>query len=208
MTPTGVAIRDAREQLFDAAERVLLRDGANALTSRAVTTEAGVAKGLLHRYFADFDAFLAELIEDRIARIAGRSARLSAAAGTGTVVDNLTDVLVDVFDPVAIAVVSLIIVRDELRARLRSNHPQGMPLMNEVGAMFAVYLEAEQGAGRIASDADIGILAPTLVGAGHMLYAGQVGEPPDRRAVRRMVDTVTTSALTLPAKGVGTDRRA
>jgi AcrR family transcriptional regulator len=47
--PTGVAIRDVREQLFDAAERVLLRDGPAALTSRAVTDEAGVAKGVLHR---------------------------------------------------------------------------------------------------------------------------------------------------------------
>nr|MDQ6938034.1 TetR family transcriptional regulator [Actinomycetota bacterium] len=54
--PTGVALRDAREQLFHAAERVLLRAGPNALTSRAVTTEAGVAKGVLHRHFADFDA--------------------------------------------------------------------------------------------------------------------------------------------------------
>jgi AcrR family transcriptional regulator len=53
--PTGVALRDVREQLFGAAERVLLRDGPSALTSRAVTDEAGVAKGVLHRHFADFD---------------------------------------------------------------------------------------------------------------------------------------------------------
>src|SRR5689334_3785252 len=66
--PTGIALRDVREQLFDAAERVLLRDGAAALTSRAVTTEAGVAKGVLHRHFADFDAFLAELVLDRAGR--------------------------------------------------------------------------------------------------------------------------------------------
>src|SRR5690348_543872 len=37
--PTGVAIRDPRGQLFDAAERVLLRDGPGGLTSRAVTME-------------------------------------------------------------------------------------------------------------------------------------------------------------------------
>lgn len=43
--PTGVHVRDARRQLFEAAERVLLRDGANALTSRAVTDETGCAKG-------------------------------------------------------------------------------------------------------------------------------------------------------------------
>ena len=74
--PTGVALRDPRQQLFDAAERVLLRDGATALTSRAVTTEAGVAKGVLHRHFADFDAFLAELVLDRIARVEAQAAAL------------------------------------------------------------------------------------------------------------------------------------
>ena len=80
--PTGVAIRDAREQLFDAAERVLLRAGPSALTSRAVTTEAGFAKGVLHRHFADFDAFLAELVLDRIARI-DRPGRRPARAPPG-----------------------------------------------------------------------------------------------------------------------------
>ena len=70
-----------REQLFDAAERVLLRDGPSALTSRAVTTEAGVAKGVLHRHFADFDAFLAELVLDRVARIAGQAAALRDPPG-------------------------------------------------------------------------------------------------------------------------------
>src|SRR6202000_909594 len=87
--PTGVAIRDPRGQLFDAAERVLLRDGPAALTSRAVTAAAGVAKGGLHRHFADFDAFLAELALDRIAVIGRQAADLRAAAGTGRVAGNL-----------------------------------------------------------------------------------------------------------------------
>lgn len=117
--PTGVAIRDAREQLFGAAERVLLRAGPNALTSRAVTTEAGCAKGVLHRHFADFDAFLAELVLDRIARIGGQAAALRESAGTGTVAGNLTAALTDVFGPVAVAVVALITFRYDLRARLR-----------------------------------------------------------------------------------------
>jgi AcrR family transcriptional regulator len=91
--PTGVAIQDA--QLFAAAERVLLRGGPNGLTSRAVTTEAGCAKGVLHRHFADFDAFLAALVRDR---------------------------------------------------------------------------------GRLPPDADVAVLAPTLVGAAHLLFAGG-GDP-------------------------------
>ena len=79
--PTGVAIRDARQQLFGAAERVLLRAGPSALTSRAVTAEAGVAKGVLHRHFADFDAFLAEFVLDRIA--AGADVEMLAAVLMG-----------------------------------------------------------------------------------------------------------------------------
>src|SRR5580700_4113260 len=98
--PTGVAIRDVRGQLFDAAERVLLRDGPGGLTSRAVTVEAGVAKGVLHRHFADFDEFLAELALDHVARSGALDADLRAAAGTGTVAGNLAAALPDVFSPV------------------------------------------------------------------------------------------------------------
>src|SRR5439155_24246381 len=114
--PTGVALRAAREQMFAAAERILLRDGPHALTSRAVTAEAGVAKGVLHRHFADFDAFLAELIEDRIARIGDQAAVLRESGGTGTVAGNLVDALTEVFDPVSVALVSLVVFRDGLRA--------------------------------------------------------------------------------------------
>ncbi|HEY3479969.1 MAG TPA: TetR family transcriptional regulator, partial [Streptomyces sp.] len=112
--PTGVHLRDVRQQLFHAAERVLLRDGPNALTSRAVTAEADVAKGVLHRHFTDFDDFLAELVRDRIARLADQAALLQASAGTRTVADNLVAALEEVFDPVSVALVSLVFFRDEL----------------------------------------------------------------------------------------------
>src|ERR1700678_1616042 len=115
--PTGVAIRDPRGQLFDAAERVLLRDGQTALTSRAVTAEAGVAKGVLHRHFADFDAFLTELALDRIAAIGAQADGLQAAAGTGTVAGNLAAALPALFSPAVLALIRLVIARDELRAR-------------------------------------------------------------------------------------------
>jgi len=188
--PTGVAIRDAREQLFGAAERVLLRDGPNALTSRAVTTEAGCAKGVLHRHFADFDAFLAELVLDRIARIGGQAAALRESAGTGTVAGHLTEALTDLFGPVAVAIVALITFRDDLRARLRQERPAGVPLLTEATAMIASYLTAERELGRIAADADVGTLAPTLIGAGHLLFADREGGPPEPGAVRNVVTTV------------------
>src|SRR5689334_25305441 len=101
--------------MFAAAERILLREGPHALTSRAVTTEAGVAKGVLHRHFADFDAFLAELVEDRIARLGRQGAALRDAAGTGAVADTLTDALLTVFDSLARAILGLVTARDTLR---------------------------------------------------------------------------------------------
>lgn len=192
--PTGVAIRDPREQLFEAAERVLLRDGPNALTTRAVTAEAGCANGVLHRHFADFDAFLAELVRDRIARISSQGAALRESAGTGAVADHLSNALTDLFESVALAIVALIIFRDGLRARLREVTPAGVPLLTEATAMIASYLAAERDLGRIAADADIGTLAVTLVGAAHLLFAGRDGTPPEPEAVRKMVTTVIGGA--------------
>ncbi|MEV0700422.1 TetR family transcriptional regulator [Saccharopolyspora sp. NPDC050389] len=194
--PTGVHIRDARQQLFDAAERVLLRDGASALTSRAVTVEAGCAKGVLHRHFADFDAFLVELVQDRIARVEDQAAALRASAGTGTVAGNLAGALADLFDSIAVAIVSLVIFRDELRVRLRRTGPaHGFPVLAEAGAMIASYLADERELGRIAADADVDSLSLSLIGAGHLLFAGREGAPPDAGAVDKVVATVIADAV-------------
>jgi AcrR family transcriptional regulator len=193
--PTGVAIRDAREQLFDAAERVLLRDGPNALTSRAVTTEAGCAKGVLHRHFTDFDAFLAELVLDRIARLRAQSAALHATAGTGAVADNLTRALTDLFGSVAVAIVTLVISRDALRARLREAGVTGVPLLSDAAAMIAAYLADECELGRLAADTDAETLALTLVGATHLLYTGAQDTPPDAAAVHKIVSTVIADVV-------------
>ncbi|MFC7304385.1 TetR/AcrR family transcriptional regulator [Streptomyces monticola] len=192
--PTGVAIRDVREQLFDAAERVLLRDGPSALTSRAVTVEAGCAKGVLHRHFADFDAFLAELVLDRVARVEHRGAVLRDRAGEGTVADNLTGTLIDLFGSVAVAIVGLVTSRDELRARLRESRPTGVPVLTEAAVVIASYLVAERDLGRIAADAEVDTLAPTLIGAVHMLFADRKGAPPQEAAVRKVVTAVVADA--------------
>jgi AcrR family transcriptional regulator len=196
--PTGIALRDAREKLFDAAECVLLRDGPSALTSRAVTTEAGCAKGVLHRHFADFDAFLAELVADRIARIDTQAAVLRESAGTGTVAGNLTGALMDLFGSVAVAIVGLVISRDGLRARLRQARPTGVPLLTEATAMIASYLTAERDLGRIAADADVDTLAPTLIGTGHLLFADRKGTPPEAQAVHKVVTTVIAGVVQEP----------
>ncbi|WP_369386743.1 TetR/AcrR family transcriptional regulator [Streptomyces sp. CG1] len=188
--PTGIALRDAREQLFAAAERVLLREGANALTSRAVTTEAGVAKGLLHRHFADFDDFLVQFVLDRIGRIEAQAIALRESAGTGTVVDNLTRTLTDLFASIALKIVGLVISRDAVRTRLREVTGGGIPVLREATDMIRSYLGVERERGRVAADADIEALAPTLIGAAHLLFAGGEDTPPATGEVEKVVTTV------------------
>jgi AcrR family transcriptional regulator len=183
--PTGVHLHDPRKHLFDAAERVLSRDGPSALTSRAVTLEAGVAKGVLHRHFADFDAFLVELVQERVARVEGQAAVLRHSAGTGTVTETLTGALVDLF-----------VSRDELRRQLREARPSpGIPILTDAGAMIAAYLADERAQGRIAADADVDSLALSLIGAGHLLFADRQSTPPDAAALDRVVSTVIADVL-------------
>jgi AcrR family transcriptional regulator len=166
--PTGFALRDVREQLFDAAERVLLRDGPNGLTSRAVTAEAGVAKGVLHRHFSDFDAFLADLVEDRIARLEPPR--------------TLTDGLLAVFSGVGREIVGLVTSRDALRARLRQSTPNGMPFLTQATDLLAAYLAAE-GVPRAHTTAMM------LIGTAHLQFAGR-DRAPDRDEVEALVTTV------------------
>jgi AcrR family transcriptional regulator len=193
--PTGVAIRDVREQLFDAAERVLLRYGPNALTSRAVTTEAGCAKGVLHRHFTDFDAFLAEFVLDRIGRMDAQAAALLDAAGTGTVTANLAAALTALYNSVAVATVGLVAARDGLRARLREAWPAGVPVLTEGMVMITSYLTAEQERGRIAAGAEVDMLGPALLGGVHMLFVSRENVPPDPEAIGKVVTTVLAGVL-------------
>lgn len=193
--PTGTAIRDAREQLFDAAERILLDNGPSALTSRAVTEKAGVAKGVLHRHFDDF---LAALVLDRANRMDAEAAALRNGAGTGTVVGNLAEALTDLLGLVAVAIVALVTFRDELRRRLRRTRPAGVPVLTDAVDTVASHLAVERGLGRVAAEAEIDVLAPTLIGSAHLLFADRQSAPPEPEAVRKSVAAVIGGVVREP----------
>lgn len=194
--PTGVHLRDARQQLFDAAERVLLQDGPGGLTSRAVTDEAGCAKGVLHRHFADFDTFLTELVLDRAAQLDAQAVALRESAGHGTVADNLTGALTTLFGPVPVAIIPLITFRDELRTRLRQATPGGgTAILAQVTTAISAYLADERDLGHIAADADIDSLTLSLVGGGHLLFTETDTGPPTTASVNRFVTTVLADVV-------------
>ena len=143
----------------------------------------------MHRHFADFDAFLAELALDRVAGIGDQAVALRAMAGRATVAGNLSAALPDLFSPAILALIRLVIARDELRTRLRAATGSRVPLMSELTTMVARYLAAERDLGRVAGDADITTLAPTLIGAAHLLFTDADGSP-QPAAVARVVAAV------------------
>jgi AcrR family transcriptional regulator len=201
--PTGRPISDIREQLFGAAERVLLRDGPDALTSRAVTTEAGVAKGILHRHFPDFDTFLAALTLTQIERLDLLAVDLRATAGTGTVSGNLATALAAALNPTTLRTISLVCSRHQLLARLRVTTPTGIPLAAELTRMVAAYLTAERGLGRLKLETDVDTLAVILVGGAH-LRAGERGDlPQDAEDLHELIEVGIGGAITDRAPRAG-----
>lgn len=191
MSPRGVAIPEVREQLFAATDRLLARSGPAGLSTRAITGEAGVANGMLHRHFRDLDAFLAEFTADRLQAIADRAAALPARAGHGTVTGNLTAATLALFGSDAVALMNLVAARPELAASAGHATAEGDGL-GEVENHFATYLDAEKKLGRIAADADTQTLAFALLGSVHHLTMTNPAGLPDlpgrvHRIVRALV---------------------
>ncbi|MEW2579423.1 TetR family transcriptional regulator [Streptomyces syringium] len=174
MSPRGVAIPDLRERLFAAAERVVARDGAAALTSRAITAEADCAKGVLHTHFAGLDEFVAELVLDRFARSARQAEALEAKVGQAAVADNLRDVVLALIDALPPAVVGLAMTRPAAALRTREGFQSGAPAFDAIQQAFTAYLEAERRGGRLPADADPATLALALVGTTHHLLMTRV----------------------------------
>jgi AcrR family transcriptional regulator len=188
--PTGYALEDPRRQLFAAAERVLLRDGAAGLTGRSVTAEAGVAKGVLHRHFADFDTFVAQLVDERIRGFGAVAERLAARTGQASVPANVADALVELLDPVVLALVPQIIANDDIRRRTTATGRPGLPLLTDAVAVVAGYLAGEQREGRITATADVATTAMSVVATAHLLLAGELGALPTTDAIREVVESL------------------
>ena len=190
MSPRGRAIPGVREQLFQAADRLLVQTGPTALTTRAITSEAGVANGVLHRHFRDLDTFLAEFAADRLQAIADTAAALPARAGHGTVTGNLTDATLALFGSSALALVNLVATRPGLGTALEHVTTVGSGL-GDVEKHFTSYLEAEKKLGRIAADADTQTHAFTLLGSvHHLMLTNPAGLPDLPQRVRRIAEAL------------------
>jgi AcrR family transcriptional regulator len=185
-----------KEQLFQAAERVLARHGPDGLTSRAITDEAGVAKGLLFNHFSDLDQFLAELVLDRSHHAASHAAQLPPRAGTSTVPANLVDFALSLLRSHAFAVAGIIHARPTLMGRLH-HISSGRPyaVLSDVEKSLAAYLAAEKTRGRVPATADPDTLAFILVGTIHHIFMTNMAESP---GLRKRLHKIVSSLVAHP----------
>ncbi|MET8162031.1 TetR/AcrR family transcriptional regulator [Sphaerisporangium sp. NPDC005289] len=92
--PKIVNHRERREEVVDAARRVILREGIDAATTRAIAKEAGYSNGVLTHYFADKDDILLSALRASHRRIVSRlkdklTGRSGLAALREVLLDNL-----------------------------------------------------------------------------------------------------------------------
>lgn len=191
--PRGVAIDGARQRLFAAAETVILRDGVEGLKGRAVTAQAGVATGLLHAHFGDFEGFLAAYAVDRSFLLAAEAGE-AAPSDRGTVADLLCAQLDALPQPAATAFARLLAARPALRARAAEVLGDDAAGFEGVTAAVADRLVAEEAAGRLRPGVRAADLAYAVVAVA--LRAWCAGDPDDRRrsAQRAVVSAALTEA--------------
>ncbi|MEV3971436.1 TetR/AcrR family transcriptional regulator [Streptomyces sp. NPDC050698] len=191
MSPRGVATPDVRERLFAAAERVVEQGGPGALTSRAVTAEAGCAKGLLHAHFAGFDEFVAELCLDRFARTATQARELARLVGQGAVARNVEAVALALFDSGGLALSGVAMARPAAALRIREALEGGAPGFTAIQDAVTRYLAEEQKLGRVAKTLVPHTVALAVVGtAHHLLMTGWPGAPDPRPAMTALVEAL------------------
>jgi AcrR family transcriptional regulator len=189
----GVARVGVREQLFAAVDRIVARDGVAGVTSRAVTDEAGCAKGLLHNHFDGLDGFLTEFALDRLTAAVAQLSGLSERVGHGAVIDNLTDAAVGLFGSGAVTVAALLAARPTLAARVAAATETASITLGAVEQIFTGYLAAERELGRVPTGTDVDVVAFTLIGAVHHLFATRRGTDMDQARVRQIAATLLHS---------------
>jgi AcrR family transcriptional regulator len=183
-----------RESLVDHARRIIERDGPDALTMRALATEAGCAVGLPYKVFADRHELVGEIIHAEFLRLGERFEEIAGRVGTGTVGGNLVWLAEALLDSPAVALAPEVMGDEQLaKAFTERIHTTGIG-PGGFEAAFGRYLEGEQGAGRVDPDVDVEAFGFLLAGAVHnLMVSGDAYPRPSRRRLRQLMAAVAAA---------------
>jgi len=179
---TPEATERLRAGLIDHARTLVRRDGASALTMRALATEAGCAVGLLYKVFDDREELVVEIAVTELGDLGRRMVAWVAEAGARSVGENLdlyASILLDAELPGLAYAESLDAKR--LAARLAES-AEASTFFGSLGDAVAAYLEREKAAGRVREDIDGPAFGFAIAGAIHNLVASGPGYPRPTRS--------------------------
>jgi AcrR family transcriptional regulator len=133
----GRSIREANVEAFlDAAERLLIREGAAGISTRQLAREAGQNHGLVHYYFGSVDELLLQTLERFTDRILQRQQAMYEADAPfaekwRTAMSFIDEDLESGYPKVWAELEVLALGRPELRERLRAVNDEWRSLLRD-----------------------------------------------------------------------------
>lgn len=183
---TGQQIQTTRDSLVAAAQQIVRRSGAKALTMRAVAKEAGCSVGLPYKVFADREELVLEVIAIELGKVSGALDAWIASAGKHTVganLDRFASILLESETP---ALMHANDIDDRsFEARLRTITAES-GIVRSFDDAIEQYLLQEQHRGRIRPEVSTEAFGFLITGAIHNLVtAGEMYPRPSRASLRR-----------------------
>ncbi|KRV48488.1 hypothetical protein AQ490_24760 [Wenjunlia vitaminophila] len=184
-----------RASLIEHARQLIAREGASALTTRALAAEAGCAVGLPYKIFADRRELVTAIVDAELDQLRAACAELVQSAGTGTVGGNLTRFATAFLDSPAIALSQEIFADAALRQAVADTAENGGMGPSAFPDVLSRYLTAEKQAGRVAAHVDEHAFGYLIASTLHnLLIAGKEWPHPTRPALEQML-TATATAI-------------
>ena len=141
-----------RESLVAHAQRIVAREGASALTMRALAAEAGCAVGLPYKVFVDRRDLIAELVHAEFIEMQAVFDELVARAGTGTIGGNLSWFADVLLTSPAVAVAQEVFADEQLTKIVTARIHETGAGPGSFETILSGYLAAEKRAGRVDPD--------------------------------------------------------
>ena len=178
-----------RELLVSAARRVVRRDGAGALTMRAVAREAGCALGLPYKVFANREELVLDLVAEELGELTSALNAWVRTAGRHSVGGNLYRYARILLDGDVPALLHANKIDDQAFAQRLRDVTAASGLIDSFDSAMAIYLSEEQKLGRIRGDVDTATFGFLVTGALHNLVtAGDLYPRPSARQLRAHLD--------------------
>jgi AcrR family transcriptional regulator len=188
-----------RVSLIDHARRLIARDGAGALTMRALAAEADCAVGLPYKVFTDRHDLVAQICHAEFTRLGEAYEELATRAGTATVGANLAWFAELLLGSPAVGLAHEVFADEILAKAVTARvHETGVgPAAFQT--VLSRYLAAEKDVGRVAPAVDVKAFGFVLAGAIHnLIMSGDAWPRPTPRQLRRQLDAIAAAIAPHP----------